>query len=152
MLNESKSRQVKKSEPVVKEVLLNAPASKVWKAITDKEQMEQWYFDIAEFRPEVGFEFQFRGKGHKGESYLHLCKITEMIPNKKLSYSWRYNGYPGISYVTFELFQEGGKVRLKLTHKGLETFGTDNPDFARESFNEGWTELIGKSIKEFVEK
>jgi hypothetical protein len=28
---------------------------------------------------------------------------------------------------------------------------TDNPDFARESFNEGWTYLITKAIKEFVE-
>ena len=45
------------AEPVIKEVLLNAPASKVWKAITDKNEMKQWYFDLAEFKPEVGFEF-----------------------------------------------------------------------------------------------
>jgi uncharacterized protein YndB with AHSA1/START domain len=137
---------------ITKEVLLNAPASKVWKAITDKEQMKQWYFDITEFKPEVGFEFQFSGKGHKGEQYLHLCRISEVVQGKKLTYSWKYDKYPGSSLVTFEIFDEGDKTKLRLTHRGLETFVADNPDFAKESFNEGWTYLITKAIKEFVEK
>ena len=142
-----------KTEPVIKEILLNAPVSKVWKAITDKNDMKEWLFDLlTKFRPEVGFEFQFKGKGKKGQLYLHLCKITEVIPDKKLSYSWKYDKYPGNSLVTFELFEEGKKTKLRLTHEGIESFGTDNPDFARESFNEGWTYFIGTAIKEFVEK
>ena len=140
-----------KSEPLIKEVLLNAPASKVWKAITSKDQMEQWYFDLKEFKPEVGFEFQFEG-GPDDRTYTHLCKVTEVIPEKKLSYSWRYDGYPGESFVTFELFIEGNQTRLKLTHENPESFGTDNPDFAKENFTEGWEHIIGKSIKEFIEK
>ncbi len=84
--------------------------------------------------------------------YLHLCKITEVIPRKKLQYSWRYDGYEGNSFVTFELFAEGNKTRLKLTHEGLETFPISNPDFAKENFVEGWTYLIGTSLKEFAEK
>ncbi len=110
-----------------------------------------WYFDIAEFKPEVGFEFQFEG-GKDDKCYLHLCKITEVIPRKKLQYSWQYDGYEGNSFVTFELFAEGNKTRLKLTHEGLETFPISNPDFAKENFVEGWTYLIGTSLKEFAEK
>ena len=140
-----------KSEPVVKEVLLDAPGSKVWKAITEKEQMKEWYFDLKEFKPEVGFEFQFEG-GPDDRIYLHICKITEVVPEKRPSYSWRYDGYPGDSLVTFELFEEGKKTRLKLTHKNLESFGTENPDFAKDNFVEGWNIIIGKNIKEFVEK
>ena len=140
-----------KNEPFVIERTLNAPAEKVWKAITDKDQMKQWYFDLAEFKPEVGFEFTFVG-GSEVKSYTHLCKITEVVPGKKLQYSWRYDGYPGNSFVTFELIPEGAVTRLKLTHEGLETFPTDNKDFARSSFEAGWTHIIGKSIKEFLEK
>lgn len=140
------------SEPIIIERLYNAPLARVWKAITDKDQMKQWYFDLSAFKPEVGFEFQFHGQGHKGEQYLHLCRVTEVIPEKKLAYSWRYEGYQGDSLVTFELFEEGGKTRLKLTHAGLESFPAQNPDFAKESFNEGWTYLTGISLKEFVEK
>jgi uncharacterized protein YndB with AHSA1/START domain len=140
-----------KQEPFVIERTYNAPIEKVWKAITDKDQMKHWYFVIAEFKPEPGFEFQFEAK-NEGVTYLHLCKITEVITGKKLSYSWRYDGYEGNSIVTFELFDEGDKTRIKLTHEGLETFPQDKPDFARESFAAGWTEIIGSSLKGFVEK
>ena len=85
------------------------------------------------------------------KTYTHLCKVLEVIPNKKLSYSWRYKDYEGNSVVTFELFDEGDKTRLKLTHAGLETFPQNNKDFARESFAQGWTYIIGTSLKNFLE-
>lgn len=139
-----------KLKPVVKEVVLNAPIVKVWKAITNKNDMKQWYFELETFRPEVGFEFQFYG-GKDEKQYLHLCQVTEVIPGRKLAYSWRYDGNPGNSLVTFELFPEGKSTKLRLTHQGLESFGTNNPDLAKENFVEGWNTIIGKSIKAFVE-
>ena len=140
-----------KNDPFIIERAYNAPIIKVWKAITDRNNMKQWYFDLAEFKHKVGFEFQFLA-GTDQKKYLHRCKISEIITGEKLTYSWQYDGYDGISYVTFELFDEGDKTRLKLTHRGIETFPLSNPDFAKESFSEGWTYIIGTSLKEFVEK
>jgi uncharacterized protein YndB with AHSA1/START domain len=139
------------NHPFVIERTYDAPLDLVWKALTDKERMKQWYFDLAEFKAEVGFEFEFYG-GTEEISYLHLCKITEVIPGRKLTYSWRYDGYEGISFVTFELFAEGNGTRLKLTHAGLESFPTSNKDFAKHNFAEGWTALIGTNLKTFLEK
>jgi len=131
----------------------NAPIEKVWRAITDRNEMKKWYFDLSEFIPEAGFEFQFYGEGKQGERFLHLCKVTEVINGKKLTYSWRYDGYEGNSFVTFELFEQGNKTKLKLTHKGLESFpATAHNDFAKENFMEGWTHIIGTGLKEYVEK
>lgn len=138
------------NEPFVIERTYNSPVDKVWKAITDRELMQQWYFNIAAFKPEVGFEFTFDG-GSEDKTYTHLCKVLEVIPNKKLSYSWRYKDYEGNSVVTFELFDEGEKTRLKLTHEGLETFPKGNKDFAKESFAQGWIYIIGTSLKTFLE-
>ena len=140
-----------RTKPIVIERIYNAPVEKVWQALTDKKQMKEWYFDLEEFKPQVGFEFRFYGQGHKGEQYLHLCRITEAVKNKKLAYTWKYEGFPGESLVTFELADAGGKTKLTLTHSGLHTFPADNPDFAIESFNGGWTEIIGTSLKKFVE-
>jgi len=136
--------------PVIKEVLLNAPVTLVWKAITDKDEMKKWYFDIAEFKSEIGFKFNFLADDDK-KKYLHLCEIAEVSVNKKLKYSWRYDGYPGISYVTFELFEEGDKTRLKLTHEGIDSFGP-YPELAKENFDSGWEAIIKKNLKEFIEK
>jgi uncharacterized protein YndB with AHSA1/START domain len=137
-------------EAVVIERTFNAPVERVWKSLTDVAQMRQWYFDLKEFKPEVGFEFQFVVE-HEGTTYDHRCKVTEVIPQKKLAYTWRYKGHEGDSLVTFELFADGNETRLKLTHEGLETF-PKIPAYARENFEKGWTEIIGSELKQFVEK
>ena len=140
------------STPIVVEKVYNASIEKVWKAITNKDEMKKWYFDMSDFKPEVGFEFRFVGQGKQGEDFVHLCKVTEVEHQKKLSYSWRYEGYEGDSLVTFELFPEGGKTKVKLTHRGLETFPvTAHNDFAKENFIEGWSYIIGTGLKEYVE-
>ena len=136
---------------VIVEEIINAPIEKVWQAITNKEKMKQWYFSLDEFKPILGFEFKFEGEGHKGEKYIHICKVTEVIPNKKLQYSWQYENHVGYSLVTFELFAEEKQTRVKLTHEGLSTFSQDNPDFAIESFTNGWKQLIITSLKKFIE-
>jgi uncharacterized protein YndB with AHSA1/START domain len=138
------------SQPIVVEKVVNAPVSRVWKAITDKKQMKEWYFDIASFEPKVGFEFQFEG-GNEGRVYIHLCKITEVVENKKLQHTWSFKGYGGASVVTWELTDMGGKTKVKLTHAGVETFPADVPDFAKKNFDAGWNEIVGKLLPKFVE-
>jgi uncharacterized protein YndB with AHSA1/START domain len=109
------------TQPFTIERTLNAPVERVWTAITDKDQMREWYFDISAFKAEPG------------------------------TYSWRYEGYEGNSFVTFELFPEGNKTRIRLTHEGLESF-PKHPDFAKTNFAEGWTHIIGTSLPAFVER
>jgi uncharacterized protein YndB with AHSA1/START domain len=138
-----------KNEPVSIERVFRAPVERVWKAISDKDEMKQWYFDVSDFKPVVGFEFQFNG-GNEDRVYVHLCKVTEVVPGKKLKYSWQYKGYEGLSFVTFELFPEGDTTRLKLTHEGIETFPA-LPDFKKENFAEGWKSIIGTSLPSYLE-
>ncbi len=136
--------------PFIIERTYNATADRVWQAITDRDKMEQWYFKLKEFKPEVGVEFEFEG-GPPEKTFLHLCKVTEVIPGKKLTHSWRYDGYEGNSFVTWEIFEEDDKTRVKLTHAGLETFPTI-PEFAKENFVMGWTDILGRMLKEYLEK
>jgi len=137
---------------VVVEHTYEVPVQKVWDALTNKDQLKQWYFDLDEFKPEVGFRFTFKGQGHKGEQYIHVCTILEIVPFKKLQYSWEYEGYLGYSLVTFELFEKGSATKLRLTHSGLESFANNNPDFAQNSFMEGWNIIIGKMLPGFLIK
>jgi uncharacterized protein YndB with AHSA1/START domain len=142
--------KTKSSDAVVVERTFNAPAARVWKALTDANQMQEWFFDLKEFKAEVGFEFAFVVE-HEGNTYDHRCKITEVIPQKKIAYTWRYEGHEGNSLVMIELFPKGDTTRLKLTHTGLATF-PKTPAFARENFEKGWTQIIGSELKQFVEK
>ena len=97
--------------------------------------MKQWYFPTLEtFKPEPGFTTEFNVH-HEGKNFIHMWKVTEVVPLKKISYEWKYGGYPGNSLVTFELLAQGDETILILTHAGLETFLPDiNPDLAKENF------------------
>ena len=144
------------TEAIVVERTLDAPVARVWSALTNVDKMRQWYLpcwrndlNLKEFKPEVGFEFEFVVE-HEGNTYHHLCKITEVIPEKKIAYTWRYKGEPGNSLVNFELYPDGDKTRLKLTHTGIETF-PKTPAYARKNFEAGWT-TIATELEQFLEK
>ena len=130
----------------------NAEIHLVWRAITAKDLMAKWYFDLDEFRPEVGFKFEFISGPENGFKYNHICEVTEVIFGKKLAYTWRYEGFEGKTLVTFELYEEGGKTGMNFTHSGLTSFPHSNPDFAISNFEAGWSHIITIALKEFLSK
>ena len=138
------------TEAVVVERTLDAPVSRVWSALTDVDQMRQWYFDLKEFKPVVGFQFEFVVE-HEGNKYHHLCRVTDVTPEKKIAYTWRYKGEQGDSLVTIELRPDGDQTRLKLTHSGIETF-PKTPAYARKNFEIGWRQIVDTELTKFVEQ
>ncbi len=140
------------AEPIVVEQTFNAPVKAVWKAITDKDQMRQWFFEtMIDFDPESGFETQFNVRC-EDRDYSHLWKVTDVVPEKRIAYDWRYGGYPGNSTVLWELSETPNGTKLKLTHEGHETFPQDDPVFSRDSGQSGWDWFICESLKAFLER
>ena len=142
-----------KNEPIVVERTYHAPVKAVWEAITNVDKMRQWYFpSLGEFEPEVGFETRF-DVWHDDKIFVHIWKVKEVEPLKKISYEWKFGGYPGDSVVSWELFSDGEGTRIVLTHTSVETFRGDlHPDLAVHNFVAGWTDFIGKKLKDFVEE
>lgn len=139
------------SKPFVIERIINAPVARVWQALTDGEELKQWLPFMAGFKAEVGSELRFELGKDPARQYLHVSKVIEVIPGRKLVYGWRYDGYAGDSQVSFELFPAANRTKLKLTHRILEPFPADNPDFAAEGFKQGWT-YTADGLKEYAEK
>ena len=86
----------------------------------------------------------------EGKDYLHVWKVTDVAFQRRISYQWRYEGYPGDSSVTWEISERSDGTRLNLTHEGHETIQGD-PIFSRESCVAGWTYFIHDSLKAFLE-
>ncbi len=83
-----------KTGPIIIEHIFDCKAEVLWKAITDKKEMDKWYFHMSDFKPEVGFEFRFEGKSEK-RTYVHNCRVIDLIPGRKLTHTWSYEGYEG---------------------------------------------------------
>ncbi|WP_205686913.1 SRPBCC family protein [Chitinophaga rhizosphaerae] len=146
-----KTESLIKPEPLIVERTYPATPQKVWDAITDPDKMRVWYFDTKGFKVEKGTEFSFDCFCDE-TLFRHLCVVTEVVPQRKIAYTWRYEGFPGNSEVTWELFPENGGTRLKLTHTGLESFPQDHPSFVRSSFMGGWGDFLDRALPEFLQQ
>lgn len=144
---------MKKGDPaIVVEQLLDASIDTVWSAITEVDQMRRWYFEnIASFKAEVGFETQFEVR-NEGRIFPHHWKVTRVVPLKTIEYHWSFEGYPGDSVSSFELFKQGGSTRLRLTARIVASFPDGIPEFTRESCIAGWTYFITQRLRKFLKE
>jgi len=123
---------------------LEHPAELVWDYLTKPELLAQWLMEN-DFKPIVGHKFNFCTKpkvkfGFDGNVY---CEVLEIVPFKRLSYSWK--GGPGKGKITLDsivvwtLTPKDNGTELMLEHNGFK--GTRN--FIGYLFmNEGWKTKI----------
>ena len=137
-------------KPIVVEDIFQVSKEVLWAAITEHDQMIQWFFDaIKAFEPKIGFETQFIVE-NEGRIFPHLWKIEQVEPYKKISYNWKYEGYVGDSEVSFEISEFENKSKLKVKHQVLESFPQDIPEFQRENCLGGWNYFIKQRLKRYL--
>ena len=143
---------MKENEPIIVTQLFNTSIEQVWEALTDVNQMRQWYFDpISDFKPELAFTTNFLVT-NEGRNFTHNWLITEVKFPTKISYRWTFDEYPGESISTFELSKKAHQTLLTVTSKIIKDFPTDIPEFKRESGAAGWEYLIKESLPIFLQK
>ena len=124
------------------------PAEDVWKYLTTAELLEQWLMKN-DFQPVVGHHFQFRTSPKPALNFdgIFHCQVLEIVPFKKLSYSWK--GGPGNGEFAFDSLVEW---TLQTTDKGTDLFlkhsGFSSPDTLGmyTAMMNGWPKNIQKII------
>jgi uncharacterized protein YndB with AHSA1/START domain len=135
-----------------KEITVDAPPEKVFRALTDEKELVQWMPEEAKMEARLGGRYEF--KYHWAERGLDSSvsgRIIELIPDRKLSYTWEVTSAPETavgsagdtrggrppSVVSWLL--EGlpdGRTRVTLVQTGLDG------KFSRDAEN-GWDHFMG---------
>ena len=136
-------------QPIIKEITVNAPVSKVWKAISNKDDLAKWFHPSDDYKLEVGHTFHMTGH-HEGKDYPHTMTITEIIPERKLGLDWFIEGDAGITKVTYELEPDGDKTKVKVIHSGFDKYPDGEAN--RNDYNNGWEHVLNTLLKEYVEQ
>jgi uncharacterized protein YndB with AHSA1/START domain len=122
------------------------PVETVWDYLTKPELMALWLMKN-DFQPIVGLDFQFRTGPIPSLDFdgIVYCKVLEIVPFKKLSYSWRSG--PGGGEITLDSVVIW---KLEPKDKGTELF-LEHSGFAKEEnlnfYNglmQGWLEKLPK--------
>ena len=139
---------------VDKTIIIKASPEVVFKAITMPEELTNWFPDQATIEPVVGAKVQFITLKEKhpeynlGKDYIMEGAVRELIHNRKLSYTWKYDDTPDFpeTLVTWELDKiDSNNTKLKLTHSGFS--GNEKGMVSFESHNQGWTDVLDKLSK-----
>ncbi|HEX4851300.1 MAG TPA: SRPBCC domain-containing protein, partial [Puia sp.] len=101
----------------------NQSPRQVWNYLTSPDLLSLWLMKN-DFKPIVGHKFQFQSIDGEGcnTGAIAYCEVLEIIPQKKLSYSWKTgknNELTVDSIVIWTLIEKSGGTELQLQHNGF---------------------------------
>jgi uncharacterized protein YndB with AHSA1/START domain len=143
------------SNQIEREIVINAPVSRVWAALTEAEHVGTWFGDDgAEVDLRPGGVLTISWKEHGA---FHTT-IERVEPERFFSWRWTYTAgqaprADNSTLVEFSLTPEGAGTRLRVVESGFQHL--DMPEAQRaKRFREntqGWQEEIDE-LREYVER
>jgi uncharacterized protein YndB with AHSA1/START domain len=133
---------------IEREIFIYAEPDRVWRAITEAEEIVNWFALEAESEPDVG--------GYIGLSWglkavePDRCHIVEWDPGARLVMTWR--DAPGGEHelpVEISLERRGGGTLLRLVHSGF--LSDESWDEEYEAHGRGWSYEL-RSLKFYLER
>ena len=135
---------------IEKKIVLKAPRSRVWRALTDAREFSEW------------FRVQLRGQFEPGKEisgpvtypgYEHLimtARVERMDPERLFSFRWHPAAIdPNVDYsnepttlVEFRLEDAPGGTLLVVTESGFQALPAARQGFAHEANSGGWEEQL----------
>ena len=128
---------------IKKEIVIEAPAAKVWEHITDSKKIAGWFHPNT-FDARVGAAFTIDCCEQTDGAISGVVK--EIVPHKKLVYSFCSNEIKVETLVTITLAAEGKGTRLTLVHSGWDQLPPDEQNIS-DQFDGGWGTFL-KNLQE----
>ena len=145
------------TDRIEKKITLDAPRSRVWRALTEVEQFNTWFGVLLEapFAPgaEVSGHIRIRGYEH----VTMTIWIEAMAPDEFFSFRWHpYAIEPGIDYsaepttlVSFTLEDDGDGTRLTIVESGFDAIPESRRAKAFSMNTSGWNGQA-ENIRKFL--
>lgn len=122
-------------DKLVKEQTYNHPIDKVWKAITEKEQISKWFIH-SDFEAKEGYDYTFTATEEHGSTQIHGT-VLKADPYT-LVYTWKVGDAPLHTTVTWHLESIGSQTKLTLEHAGISQFDRETAEQMLGHFGKGW--------------
>lgn len=139
---------------IASEIVIDAPAARVFAALTEPQQIVQWWGSDDSYRTtaveidlRVGGSIRYVARGSQGNEMTIAGTFLEVDPPTRLAYTWNPSWEDGIpeTIVRFELSERDGSTLLRLQHSGFVAADTS------EEHDEGWA-LVFAWLKAYAER
>ena len=131
---------------IVREITIDAPASKIFIALTDPNQLTQWWGSDDQYRTakmeadvRVGGHWRTTGKDAAGGDFAVEGEYFTVQPPHLLEFTWRHDweGADRVeTRVRYELIERNGGTLVRVTHSGFQS------EESRDDHGRGWAQVL----------
>jgi uncharacterized protein YndB with AHSA1/START domain len=136
-----------KEQAVIAELEISSSPGKLFAAITDPEQLSQWWEGADHWEIDLRLGGKWRGWGLcDGKTSQVQGEFVEIIPPSTLLYTWVSDrrGEPS-TVVRWDLQSQGRATLVTVTHSGFRKQDAQ----AMKGYATGWTEVL-RGLRSFV--
>jgi uncharacterized protein YndB with AHSA1/START domain len=152
MSTEGNGQEEEEIIEIRKSIVIEASPDVVFKAITDPNELTNWFPDNAIFDGRIGGKVRFTFNKERSKEldrdYSPEGTIKEFILNKKVSYTWQLKDTPEFpeTTVTWELEEiDANKTRVELVHSGFT--GKEEGKLSFKEHDQGWSYFLDRLEK-----
>ena len=125
-ISSEKSIHYSKEESIIRRtILLNAPITRVWEALTTPEGLAAWLLPN-NFQLRVGASFIFKAEPQADWNGIVECQVMEIAELRMLAFTWVEDPTLLPTLVTFELHDLHGQTEVCLIHSQREHLPEDH--------------------------
>lgn len=132
------------------------PPEQVWACLTNPELISLWLMKN-DFKPVIGHRFNFHTKPipKMGFDGIVYCEVIDIVPLKKLVYTWKGGPRPGEIKLDMVLYwtltEKNGGTEVLLEHKGFKGFHNYLASiFMGSGWKKGITKAFAKVLEQYV--
>ena len=108
------------SEQIQQSITVDASREKVFKALTDADELMRWFPSQVKSDPRPGGEFRYEWKFQdESQNGLQEGKYLEVEENEKIRYPWEAG--PLATEVEIDLTKTGDGTRVDIRHSGWKS-------------------------------
>jgi uncharacterized protein YndB with AHSA1/START domain len=143
------------TDRIQKTIVLRAPRSRVWKALTDPAQLGEWFGAKLSGRFVPGQRLRGPITIPKYDHLSFEVLVEQMEPERLFSWRWQPGGDPDIdpaepmTLVVFELEEVPEGTRLTVTESGFDQIPIARRGTAYRENDQGWTGQL-ENIKKYL--
>lgn len=133
-------------------IKVRGTAAEIWRALTDSDDIENWWSDEVTLEPRVGGKFQEVWEDDDGNKCLASGKVIALQAKKSITFTWREKDWPKESQTecTFSIEDEGAHRILTVMHVGWKSLPEKSRKQIMKDFHVGWTYHL-KELKSYLD-
>ena len=125
---------------------INVPRDRVWRALTEEEQIAEWWGGYVSLDARLGGRLTERWTDAGGREAVTSGEVIRLTAPRTLELTWADDDWDESTSVLFRLEEAASTTRLTLEHWGWEAFPSSLREELIRAHASGWSRHVANLV------